>query len=338
MKRHANIPVFIPHMGCPNQCIFCNQRIISGVREFSAAEVVPIIDEALSTLDENTEAEIAFFGGSFTGIERTLMIELLEIASKYKKSGKVVGIRCSTRPDYIDGEILDILEKYGVGVIELGLQSSSDEVLALTKRGHSFEAEINAARLITERGFTLIGQMMIGLPGSTLESELKTADFIISSGAFGARIYPTVVFRDTELATLTKKGLYMPLSLDEAVFRAAEVMKKFIFAGVKIIRVGLQASENLSSEDTYLAGPNHAALGELCENEIYYSLIKEKLKEKNITSGKCPKVLIPPRTTSKAVGQKKKNKLRLINEFSLKDIIFAESECLSDYEVSIICT
>lgn len=338
MKRHANIPVFIPHLGCPNQCVFCNQRVISGVREFYAEDVIPIIETALSTIDEDTEAEIAFFGGSFTGIERSLMIELLEIANKYIKLGRVTSIRCSTRPDYIDSEILDILEKYGVRVIELGLQSSSDEVLALTKRGHSFEAEKSAAKLITERGFQLVGQMMIGLPGSSLESELETADFIIKSGASGARIYPTVVFRDTELAHLTEKGLYMPISLDEAVFRSAKVMQKFILAGVKVIRVGLQASDNLSSEDTYLAGPNHSALGELCENEIYYSLIKEKINEINIAPGKCPEVLIPPRTRSKAVGQKKKNRLRLINEFSLKDIIFTESDCLSDYEVSIICT
>ncbi len=338
MKRHANIPVFIPHLGCPNQCVFCNQRTISGVREFIADEVIPIIESALSTIDSDTETEIAFFGGSFTGIDRDLMINLLKIANGYIKLGRVSSIRLSTRPDYIDGEILSILSEYGVRVIELGLQSSSDEVLSLTKRGHSFSDEKRAVKLIVDAGFSLVGQMMIGLPGATPESELETARFIISSGAVAARIYPTVVFRDTELAALTEAGLYTPLTLDGAVERSARVMREFIKSGVKVIRVGLHSSENLRGAETYLAGPNHAALGELVENEIYYSEIKEKLKKINIASGKTPEVLIPQRAISKAVGQKKKNKLRLIDEFSLKDVIFRESEELSDYEVRVICT
>ena len=337
MKRHANIPVFIPHLGCPNQCVFCNQRFISGVSEFYAERVIPIIDDALLTIDENTEAEIAFFGGSFTGIDRSLMIKLLEIAKGYVDCGKVASIRCSTRPDYISPEILEILGKYGVRVIELGLQSTSDEVLKITKRGHTFEDEKRAVGLITEAGFSLVGQMMIGLPGATEKSEEETADFIIKSGASGARVYPTVVFRDTELATLTEEGQYVPPSLDEAISRTAKIVKKFNDAGVSVIRVGLHASENLTGEDTYLAGPNHAALGELCENEIYYSIIKEKLEKEKIYENKTVKVLIPQGATSKAVGQKKKNKLRLINEFLLKDVIFRESDTLSDYEVSI-CT
>ncbi len=337
MKKHANIPVFIPHLGCPNQCVFCNQRFISGVSEFSSERVIPIIDEALLTIDENTETEIAFFGGSFTGIDRALMIELLEIAKGYIDRGKVSSIRCSTRPDYISPEILEILGKYGVKIIELGLQSTSDEVLIKTKRGHSFEDEKRAVKLIVEAGFSLVGQMMIGLPGATAESEEQTADFIINSGAVAARVYPTVVFRDTELATLTELRRYEPLTIDEAVARTAKIVKKFKDAGVSVIRVGLHASENLTGEDTYLAGPNHAALGELCENEIYFSIIKEKLEKTKINENKTVKVLIPRGATSKAVGQKKKNKLRLINEFLLKDVIFRESDTLSDYEVSI-CT
>ena len=186
--RHVNIPVFIPHLGCPNQCVFCNQRKISGVKEFSIDEVKDIIDRALTTVSVDDEVEIAFFGGSFTGIERDTMISLLEIAHSYIELGRVKSIRCSTRPDYINEEVLSILKRYGVKTIELGLQSSSDKVLEITKRGHCFEAEEKSCAMIVENGFELVGQMMIGLPGSDLESEIRTARFIVSSGAGGARI------------------------------------------------------------------------------------------------------------------------------------------------------
>ena len=164
MKQHINIPIFIPHLGCPNQCVFCNQRTISGVKEFDISSVRRDIDTALLTVDSSTEAEIAFFGGSFTGIDRDLMIELLEIGYEYIKDGRVSSIRCSTRPDYIDEEILEILKKYGVRVIELGLQSVEEKVLKSSKRGHNFQAELKACRMIVNAGFALVGQMMIGLP------------------------------------------------------------------------------------------------------------------------------------------------------------------------------
>ena len=213
MKKHVNIPIFIPHLGCPNQCVFCNQRTISGVEQFDIANVKKEIEDALSTVDSSQEAEIAFFGGSFTGIDRNLMISLLELAYGYVTDGKVKSVRCSTRPDYIDEEILDILKKYGVTTIELGLQSSSDEVLSVSKRGHTRADEARSCDLIVQRGFELVGQMMIGLPASTLESEMETARFIVEHGAVGARIYPTVVFYETELCQMAKRGDYSPISL-----------------------------------------------------------------------------------------------------------------------------
>ena len=170
MKKHANIPIFIPHLGCPNQCVFCNQRSISGVHSFDSASVIPTIELALATLGRDTEAEIAFFGGSFTGIDRSLMTELLDIAYSYVTSGRVKSIRCSTRPDYIDEDVLEILKRHAVRVIELGLQSTSDDVLCLTKRGHTRSDCERACRMIKEQGFQLVGQMMIGLPGATPES------------------------------------------------------------------------------------------------------------------------------------------------------------------------
>jgi histone acetyltransferase (RNA polymerase elongator complex component) len=173
--------------------------------------------------------------------------------------------------------------------------------------------------------------MMIGLPGSDLKSELETAEFIISSGASAARIYPTVVFRDTELCDMARRGIYSPISLDDAVVRSAAVMKKFIDAGVEVIRVGLCASENLASDDTYFAGPNHSAIGELVENEIYYEIIKEEIKKLDVSFDDKIAVFVPKGALSKAIGQKKRNKLRLQKEFSVPQISFSEKACLSDY-------
>ena len=331
----AIIPIFIPHAGCPHQCVFCNQKTISGVSEFDPDSVREIIEHSLSTVNEDDECEIAFFGGSFTGIDRDLMVSLLETGRDYRLSGRVQSIRCSTRPDYINEKILDILVEYGVGTVELGLQSISDRVLALSKRGHGFLDEELACRLITARGISLVGQMMIGLPGSTVDDEIATADFIIKSGASGARIYPTVVFPDTELCGLAECGKYEPLTLDEAVLRSAAVLKRFYDAGVKVIRIGLCASENLSGEDTYFAGPNHSALGELVENELFYMNAKEKLLSCGLKAGEGALILIPKGTTSKAVGHKKKNRIRLLSEFPGVTIRFAETASLTGYDLEI---
>lgn len=334
--RHINIPVFIPHLGCPNQCVFCNQHTISGVSDFNPDSVRDIIDEALSTVMAEDDVEIAFFGGSFTGIDRELMIYLLEIANSYVLRGSVRSIRCSTRPDYIDEEIVGILKKYNVCVVELGLQSVSDEVLEITKRNHSFSDEERACSLITEAGITLVGQMMIGLPGATIETELETARFIINAGAAAARVYPTVVFRDTELCSMSVCGSYTPLSLDEAVERTAKVVSLLRRSDVKVIRVGLCSSDNLSAEDTYFAGPNHPALGELVENRIYYDVISDKLKEISLDSETVVEIYIPRGALSKAVGQKKRNKFLLIESFGIKDAVFIESDVLSSEEILIV--
>ncbi len=333
MKKHANIPIFIPHLGCPNQCVFCNQRSISGKMVFDPKSVIPTIEEALETIAEPCYTEIAFFGGSFTGIDRSLMIELLDIAYSFVKSGRVSSIRCSTRPDYINEEVLSILSRYGVKVIELGLQSVSDSVLKRCKRGHTFEDEKRACQLIVEAGFNLVGQMMIGLPGSTIDDEIKTADFIISSGAGAARIYPTVVFHDTELCRDANLGKYIPLTVDDAINRASVVLHRFIEAGIDVIRIGLCASLNLSDKEQYYAGPNHPALGELIESRVYFDIIAKHLsldfENKKIT------VFVPIGALSKAIGQKRENKTRLKEMFKLGGIAFRECNDLSEYEIKI---
>lgn len=333
--RHVNIPIFIPHLGCPNQCVFCNQRTISGVQRFDISEVRSTIEKSLQTIPHDTNVEIAFFGGSFTGIDRDLMIDLLRIGHEYIAKGSVTSIRCSTRPDYIDDEILDILEKYGVKTIELGLQSSSDTVLNICKRGHSFSDEISACKKIVDHGFNLVGQMMIGLPGSTGTDEIKTADFIIDSGAKAARIYPTVVFRGTELCDFVSRGYYVPLTVDEAVKRTAKVYKKFLDASVEVIRIGLCSSENLTSNETYFAGPNHSAIGELVENRIYLERIDDKIKKAKFNRLESITVYVAKGCLSKAIGQKKKNKFLLMDTYGFKTVKFCESADLSEYEVSV---
>ncbi len=310
---HRNIPIFIPHLGCPNQCVFCNQRSISGCKTFSEEDVDRRIETALSTIPESCETEIAFFGGSFTGIDRGLMLRLLETAEKYVRSGRVSSIRLSTRPDYISEEILALLSDYTVRNIELGLQSMDDSVLAATKRGHTSLEAIRACRMIVNAGFTLTGQMMIGLPASSEESEKMTARFICECGAKNARIYPTVVFYDTPLCDMAQRGEYIPLTVDAAVRRSADVLEIFEAHGVKCIRIGLCASEELADEATVYAGANHPALGELILNECYFRKMRAYLQE----HGLCGKQVIletPQREISRAVGQRRSNLQRLYSE------------------------
>lgn len=335
MKKHANIPIFIPHLGCPNQCVFCNQKTISGVEDFDIGTVRAQIEESVSTVRKGTECEIAFFGGSFTGIDRELMIELLSIAKEYLDRGLVSSVRCSTRPDYIDGEVLDILKTYGVKTVELGLQSTDDAVLGCTKRGHSSLDEYNACKLIKEKGLELVGQMMIGLPGSTIENELETAKFIIDSGASGVRIYPTVVFRDTELCGMAEHGIYKPLSLEDAVNRSALVLEEFIKAKLTVLRIGLCSSDNLSNSNTYFAGPNHPALGELVKSRVYYNRICCQLDLSSDIKDKVLYISVAKGETSKAVGQKKENKISLMQKYGIKNIIIREDDSLSEYDVRI---
>lgn len=332
-KRHVNIPIFIPHLGCPNQCVFCNQKTISGVQAFKPESVGENIDEALKTIPQGTECEIAFFGGSFTGIDKELMERLLIIANRYIKQGRISSVRCSTRPDYINKDVLDLLWRYGVSSIELGLQSADDRVLAASRRGHTSADEEKACKLITEYGFTLGGQMMIGLPESTEQTEIATARFIVRSGAKEARIYPTVVFKDTELYELTLSGKYTPISLEDAVKRSAKALRILLAGGVKVLRIGLCDSENLHSDKTYYAGPNHPALGELVESELYFEIIREKLNLLDIEKGALLRITAPQGHSSKVIGHNKINKQRLLVEYGLSDVKVNASDSLDNYNV-----
>jgi len=333
--RHINIPIFIPHLGCPNNCVFCNQRSISGHGDFDISSVRDEIEAVLSDTREGDECEIAFFGGSFTGIDRSLMVSLLEIAEEYVLAGRVESIRLSTRPDYIDDEILDILSRYSVRTIELGLQSMADEVLVASKRGHDAAVARRACALIKSRGFSLVGQMMIGLPESSVESEIYTANEICELGADGARVYPTVVFYETELCEMARAGVYRPLDTDEAVERSAKVLDVFERRGVPCIRVGLCASDNLSSAEKVYGGASHSAIGEMAMNELYYLRICELLgghKNSDFTQKRLT-IYVQKGNVSKAVGQKKKNKCRLMQKYGFREIKVLEKNTISGYNI-----
>ena len=310
---HKNIPIFIPHLGCPNQCVFCNQRSISGCQSFDESGVARQIEASLSTLPMGSDAEIAFFGGSFTGIDRGQMVRLLKLAQRYVEQGLVQSIRLSTRPDYINDEILSILSRYAVKTIELGLQSMDDEVLLACRRGHTAEQARDACRAIVKAGFSLVGQMMIGLPGATLDTELQTAEAICSLGAVAARIYPTVVFYDTPLCEMAKKQDYIALTVEEAVRRSAAVLRIFCAHDVPCIRIGLCASESLTSEAAVFAGPNHPALGELIWNEYYYGQLLSAVDAAGMR-GQAIDLVLPQREVSKVIGQRRGNLIRLKRE------------------------
>ena len=333
--RHINIPIFIPHLGCPNNCVFCNQRSISGHIDFDISSVCGEIEEVLSGAREGDLYEIAFFGGSFTGIDRALMTELLDIAESYVSAGKVESIRLSTRPDYIDNEILDILSHYSVRTIELGLQSMCDDVLLASRRGHSAERAREASRLIKSRGFSLVGQMMVGLPESTIESEIYTANKLCELGVDAVRIYPTVVFYDTELCHMAECGAYTPIDNDIAVERTKELIKIFDKNSVECIRVGLCASENLSSEQAVFGGANHSAIGELAMGEVYFDKMCELIEKSPSVKGKKVTFYVKNGAVSKAVGQKKKNIKRIYKKYSPLGVKVLEKNEILGYNIMI---
>lgn len=316
-------------------CVFCNQRSISGKQSFNRESVIKEIDQALLTIPEDSEVEIAYFGGSFTGIGRELMIYLLDVAKDYVENrregrARIVGIRMSTRPDYINEEIMEILSHYPIRTIELGLQSMRDEVLTLSKRGHTASDAEKACKLVKSAGYTLIGQMMIGLPGSTVEDELYTARKICDMGADGARIYPTVVFYGTELANMTERGEYGMLSLEDAVERSKETLKIFESRNVECIRIGLCASDNLGDAAQVMGGANHPSLGELVIGERYFDrmcAMADAVLDENKENGSNTLVFcVPTGEMSKAVGQRGKNRLRLEEKYKPVKIEIKEAK------------
>lgn len=309
-----NIPVFVPHVGCPNDCAFCNQRSITGVSAAPAPETVSLIaDEYLSGGKAGSHC-IAFFGGSFTGIDTELQRRYLAEAKKYLDAGKISGIRLSTRPDYISPPGLDLLEEYGVTNIELGAQSMDDGVLRASGRGHDAEAVRRASRLIKGRGFVLGLQMMTGLPLDTPEKSLATAEEFIALGAEETRIYPTLVMDNTRLAAMYRAGTYAPQTTEEATELGAKLYARFREAGVRVLRIGLSHSEGL--RDGCIAGPCRPAMGEL----VIGRYVRHQL-EKAVVDNRL-EITSPKKYFSKIIGQNRCNALYFLKngvDFSLTE-------------------
>ena len=267
-------------------------------------DVEGIVHQHLATIKDGAEVEIAFFGGSFTGIDNDLQMSYLQEAYKFVVDGSVKGIRVSTRPDYISKEILESLKQYGVTAIELGAQSFDDEVLKKSARGHVAEQLVNAVALIKEYNFELGLQMMIGLPLDTLEKAKETAKKIVKAGANTTRIYPALVVDKTPMATLYRNGNYTPLSLEEAIDWCSEIIPIFEAGGVKILRVGLHPSEEFDSGDGLLGGPYHPSFKELVLSAMWLKRFKSELPTEK---GKLT-VLVAPKQINWAVGFESANK------------------------------
>lgn len=306
--RHVNVALFVPHEGCPNQCSFCNQRAISGKR----TQVKPDdVDKAVEIALENPDSrggEIAFFGGSFTAIERKTMLLLLEAAHRYVADGSFRGIRISTRPDAIDEEICAILSHYGVTAVELGAQSLDDKILSLNKRGHTAQDVVNATKLLQKNGFETGLQMMTGLYGSTDADCTETAMKIVALRPDTVRIYPTVVLENTLLCELYRKGEYAPQTVEEASELCATLLEIFHEEGIRVIRTGLHSGGDVEGE--FVAGAYHPAFKEICESRIYLKKALGFIEANQIPKGKI-EIRVHPRFISPMTGQKRSNILAL---------------------------
>ncbi len=306
MSKKGNIAIFVPHLGCPNQCSFCNQKTITDTKTQPSGDFVKQECENALRInkDRDIKLEIAFFGGSFTAIDPMYMEELLQAAHEYLKYDKIAGIRLSTRPDAIDEKILDILKKYGVTAIELGAQSMDDDVLKLNLRGHDSKAVFKASKLIKDYGFSLGLQMMTGLYKDNDETIMKTAYDFIKIKPDTVRIYPTVVLKDTFLDELRQQGKYNPPTAQESVDICAKLITMFEENNIKVIRVGLHAEKSV--EENMTGGAYHPAMRELCESRIFLNKILNKIENQNIPKGEL-EISVNPRDISKVLGQKKSN-------------------------------
>ncbi len=316
MNRTINIPIFVSHQGCPNDCIFCNQKRITGVcNEENETQVREKIESFLSTCrDREATKEIAFFGGSFTGIETKKQLQYLQIAQQYIRTGEVSGIRISTRPDYIDSEICQRLAEYHVTTVELGVQSMDDEVLFQNRRGMKASSVEKAVSLLRKYPFALGLQMMTGMFGSDEEKDFKTAEALIRLRPDFVRIYPTVVLKDTGLMELYQQGHYRPMELEASIHLSARLLDLFETARIPVIRLGLMAGEEI--HERQVIGPYHSAYRELVESYRICCDIERQLRQQ-ATKGKQLVLTCPPSMVSKVVGNRKKNVLFLQERYGV---------------------
>lgn len=331
--RESIIPVFVPHLGCPNDCVFCNQRRISGAQEPAGVENVKNAIESAAALPRNgAKRQLAFYGGSFTAIPSCQQEALLGAAKEYLDRGEIDAIRLSTRPDAIDGAVLARLKRYGVETIELGAQSLCDEILLLSGRGHTAEDVVSASKQIKAAGFRLILQMMTGLPGDSVERTVDTVKKIIALHPDGVRIYPTVIVRDTALYDLWQAGEYKEHTVADAVEYCAAIVPLFEAAGIPIIRLGLNPTDELSG-GAAAGGAYHPALGEFVKSRLMLDKMRAVLN--GVPAGSRVTLGVNKSRVSQAVGQHRGNVSRLTAEFGLKELKIRGIDAEND-EISIV--
>ncbi len=328
------IPVFIPHVGCPHDCVFCNQKKIAGKTSAPSGNEVHItIEEGLKKAGDAKKPQVAFYGGSFTAIERPLMLEYLEAAKHFYDAGKISGIRLSTRPDSIDEEVLEILKCYNVRIIELGAQSMDEGVLKKVGRGHTADDVRYASRLIKKHGFSLILQMMTHLPGSDDDKDLFTAREIAALSPDGVRVYPTVVVRETYLADMMENGEYKPCTPEAAAELGGKIIEIFEEKGIPIIRFGLNPTDDLSGGEA-LSGAYHPALGEMALSAYFLMLCEREIANAE-NAGDCLEIKVNSKRISAMTGQKRRNKAILSEKFGFKEIEVLGSCDMPDRKVEV---
>ena len=331
MKKHSNIPIFIPELACPHQCVFCNQAKISGTHSIpQPKEIRHIVGQYLETMPENRIINIAFFGGSFTGIPVDLQEQYLKEAFVFVKTGRVSGIRLSTRPDYINETILELLKRYGVTTVELGAQSTCQEVLHQSGRGHTPKDIQNASRMICAHGFELGLQMMIGLPEDSYERSVQTANDIVSFGARNTRIYPAIIVKGTALEKRYREGKYIPLSLVQAVEWTKDIVRIFERNNVSVIRMGLHPSDELVAGKSLIDGPFHPSFKEMVMAKIWEEIIHAKLKGN--TSNNI-RISVSDKQMHYAIGYKQANKTQL--QSMGYTVRFIGNHTFSQYQIDV---
>lgn len=334
-KKRYIIPVFVPHLGCPYSCVFCNQvKITNHKQAMVYDEVIDTIETHLSYFPKNEiEKEIAFFGGSFTAIRYDLMVGYLEIAKKYKDEGKIDQIRLSTRPDCIDERILDTLKEYGVDIIELGVQSMVDDILLANNRGHDSKSVVEASKLIKSYGFILGHQIMPGLYRDTKEAMIYTAKKSIELKPDIVRIYPTLIVKNTKLEYLYEIGEYKPLSMDEAIDICGELLLMYKEADITVIRIGLQATENINVGADVVAGPFHPSFRQLVEQNLYLKAIDKAIEENEFRADEIS-FKVPKEVMSYVVGNKGYNRNYLEDKYGYKKISFCSKDSGENIDIS----
>lgn len=322
MVRNRIIPIFVPHLGCPHQCVFCNQRSIAGVTQpCTTRDVTTLLQTGVRCAGGC--AEVAFYGGSFTAIPAAQQEALLGAVQPFLRSGEIASIRLSTRPDAIDEEVIRRLQHFGVKTVELGSQSMDDAVLRRSQRGHRAEDTETACRMLQQAGCAVILQMMTGLPGSGEKTDLETARRMIELKPDGVRIYPTVVVEGTLLESWYRQGIYQPQTTAEAATRCAKLYRMFLNADIPVLRMGLQPTEDLSGGKA-IAGPYHPAFGELVKSQILYETACAQLDQ---TEESVVTLLVRKDRVSAMVGQKRENLRKLQARYPDKTLKVGVGAC-----------